>query len=82
MLTEVFVTYVVPTNETQQAVHYHDLAMVAEVHLEAVEPSAASGEGMNLYTTVAQLLAVSGWQGMAANAVIQHEHLHSFGSLA
>ncbi|MNO42570.1 hypothetical protein D3C76_327630 [compost metagenome] len=54
MATEVLIAHVVPADETEQAIHHHDLAVVTEVHLEAVEPATTGCEGMNLYTTVAQ----------------------------
>ncbi|MNT55071.1 hypothetical protein D3C72_1922790 [compost metagenome] len=37
---------------------------------------------MDLYTCVSEALAVAGGQGMAANPVIQHEHLHAIGRFA
>ncbi|MNO09413.1 hypothetical protein D3C81_2325740 [compost metagenome] len=56
--------------------------MVAEVHLEAIEPAATGGECVDLYTAVTQHLAVAGRQGMATDTVVQHEHLHAFGGFA
>jgi hypothetical protein len=36
----------------------------------------------DLHTAVAQHLAVAGRQGVAADPVVEHEHLHAFGRLA
>ncbi|MCY1417783.1 hypothetical protein D9M71_333240 [compost metagenome] len=58
--TEVLITHVVPADEAEQAIHHHDLAVVAEVHLEAVEPAAAGGEGANIHAAVSKGLAVGG----------------------
>ncbi|MND84400.1 hypothetical protein D3C80_762910 [compost metagenome] len=53
--------------------------MVAEVDLEAVEPTTARGEGADVHTTVAQLLTVAGGQGVAADPVVQHIDVYPFG---
>ncbi|MOA69300.1 hypothetical protein D3C78_1974120 [compost metagenome] len=59
-----------PADKTKNAVHHHDLAMVAKVDLKAIEPAAASGEGLDLDTTIAQCLYVFAGQGVAADAVV------------
>ncbi|MOA56278.1 hypothetical protein D3C78_1802290 [compost metagenome] len=71
-----------PANETDQAIHHHDLAVVTEVHLKAVEPSTARGKGMNLHTTRSQHLAIACRQSMAADPVEEDEHFHPFGRFA
>ena len=67
---KIFVPYVMPTDEAEQAIDHDDLAVVAEVDLKAVEPSAAGGEGMDLHTTITQRLAVTCRQRMAADTVV------------
>ncbi|MNZ95050.1 hypothetical protein D3C78_1141800 [compost metagenome] len=49
--------------------------MIAEVHLEAVEHAVAGAEGMHLHAALAQAIDVAGRQAMAADGVIQEEHL-------
>ena len=75
----VFVADVVPADEAQNAVDDHDLAVVAEVDLEAVEPAAAGGEGFDLDAGIAQRLHVAVGQGVAADAVVQQVNRHAFG---
>ncbi|MNE66160.1 hypothetical protein D3C80_1616950 [compost metagenome] len=82
MFTQVLVSHIVAADEAEQAIHHHNLAMVAEVHLEAVEPAATGSECVDLHTAVTQHLAVAGRQGMATDTVVQHEHLHAFGGFA
>ena len=50
---QVFVTDVVPTNKAGDAIHHYDLAVVAEVDLEAIEPAATGGERLDLHPGVA-----------------------------
>ncbi|MNH16854.1 hypothetical protein D3C79_765040 [compost metagenome] len=68
-----------PAEKTLHAIDHDDLAVVAEVDLEAVEPAAAGSEGADVHAAVTQLLAVGGRQGVAADAVIEHVDLHAFG---
>ncbi|MNP37926.1 hypothetical protein D3C76_1314030 [compost metagenome] len=58
--TQVFVADVMPADKTLQPVDHDDLAMVAEVDLEAIEPATASCERLDLYSAIAQYLAVAG----------------------
>ncbi|MCY1451942.1 hypothetical protein D9M71_688330 [compost metagenome] len=53
-LAHVFVAYVVATDKAKNAVDDHDLAVVAKVDLEAIEPAAAGGEGFDLDAAIAQ----------------------------
>ncbi|MNE56254.1 hypothetical protein D3C80_1511490 [compost metagenome] len=68
-----------PANEALHAVDHDDLAVVAKVDLEPIEPAAAGGEGFDVDTTVAQRLDVAVGQGVAANAVVKQIHRHAFG---
>ena len=71
---KVLVTYVVPADKTAHAIHHHHFAMVAEVDLETTDPAATGGKRISLHATCAQGLGINFWQGMAADAVIEHMH--------
>ena len=64
-----------------QAIDHHHLAVIAEIHLEPVEPAAAGGKGLHPHTALAQDISVAVGQGMAADAVIQQVDLDAFGGL-
>ena len=76
---EVFVADVEPAEKAAFAIDHHYLAVVAKIQLEAVEQSAAGGEGMDLDAAGAHFLAEMARQGVAADAVIEHENLHAGG---
>lgn len=61
-----------PADKPGDAIHHHDLAVVAEVDLEAIEPAAAGGERLDLHPGVAQRLCIVRGQGVAADAVVEH----------
>jgi hypothetical protein len=48
LLAHVFIADVVPADKAEHTVDHDDLAVVAEIDLEAVEPAAAGGEGLDL----------------------------------
>ena len=68
-----------PADETALAIHHHDLAVVAEIHLEAVEHAAAGAEAMHLHAALAQPLDIAVRQRVAADGVIEEEHLDAVG---
>lgn len=76
---EVLDADVVPADETALAIHHHDLAVVAEIHLEAVEHAAAGAEAMHLHAALAQPLDIAVRQRVAADGVIEEEHLDAVG---
>ncbi|MNG15575.1 hypothetical protein D3C84_994160 [compost metagenome] len=67
-----------PADEAKNAVDDHDLAVVAEVDLEAVEPATASCKRFDLYPGIAQRLHVTVGQGVAANSIVKQIDLHTF----
>jgi len=70
-----------PANEAVHTIDHHDLAVIAEVDLEAVEPAAARGEGADLHAAFAQGLAVACGQGVAADTIVEHIDFHAFSGL-
>lgn len=80
LFAQVFIADVVPADKAGNAVHHHDFAMVAKVDLETVEPAAAGGERLDLYPGVAQRLHITVGQGVAADAVVEHVNVYTFGS--
>ena len=56
--SQVLIANVVPTDEALQAVDDDDLAVVAEVDLEAIEPAVTGAEGTYLNAAFTQRLAV------------------------
>ena len=68
-----------PADETALAIHHHDLAVVAEIHLEAVEHAAAGAEAVHLHAALAQPLDKAVRQRVAADGVIEEEHLDAVG---
>src|SRR5476649_121448 len=55
---QVLVADVMPANKTHQAVDHYHFAMVAEIHLEAVQPATAGGERTDMHTAFTQGLDV------------------------
>ncbi len=75
LLAQVFDADVVPADEAAQAIDDHYLAMVAEVHLEAIDHPAAGAERMHLHAALAQLVDIAARQRVATDAVVQQEHV-------
>src|SRR5690606_16720662 len=74
----VFIAGVEASDETAPAIHHQDLAVVAEVDLQAVAPG-PRGEGMHRNTTRAQCRDVRARQVVAADAVIEDAYAHAGG---
>ncbi|MNF85125.1 hypothetical protein D3C84_675110 [compost metagenome] len=78
-LPHVLIPHVVPAHEAEHAVDHHNLAVITEVDLEAIEPAAAGGEGFDLDTAVAQRLYIAVGQGVAADSIVEQVNRDAFG---
>ncbi|MND92220.1 hypothetical protein D3C80_843720 [compost metagenome] len=65
------------TNESCHAIDNHDLAVVAEIDLEAVEPPSASSECPYMHTRLPKGFAVMVGQCVAADPVVKHIDLNA-----
>lgn len=70
-VAQVFIAYVVPTQETDLAIHHDYLAMVPEVDLKPVQPSPSRGKRVHLHSPSLEGIHVLPGQRMATDPIEQ-----------